>query len=70
MTTGKRIRGYRVMQGWTQEDFGSNMGVSVTTIKNWESDRISPRIDELLAMADLFGVEYTQLVGENKEVVA
>jgi len=70
MTTGKKIRGHRVMQGWTQEDFSSNMDVSLTTIKNWESDRISPRIDELLAMADLFGVEYTQLVGENKEVVA
>lgn len=38
-----RIKEYREQRGMTQEQFARAYGVSLRTLKRWESDSVSPR---------------------------
>lgn len=46
----RRLRKLRLARGWTETDLASRVGVTATTIRNWESGASPPK---LLAYADL-----------------
>ena len=37
-----KIRQYRVLKGWTQEQLARNIGVSLNTVQRWESGKTHP----------------------------
>lgn len=51
---GKRIRAAREESRMSQLQVGVSLGVSDKTISGYESNRISPPIEKLVALADLF----------------
>ena len=54
MTIGRRIRGLR---GWMpQRELARRVGVSLTTISDWERGRSEPLSGKLAAIAQALGV--------------
>ncbi len=62
MTTGENIQFLRKRDGYTQESFAEQMGVSRQTISKWESDACFPEMDKLLLMCDMFRCKLDDLV--------
>ncbi len=54
-TTGQKIAGFRIRQGWTQEDLADKAGVTVRTIQRIENGATQPRLYTLKALADVLG---------------
>lgn len=42
MISGKLIRHWRYMHGYTSRDLGKMLGVSVTSVRDWESGKRQP----------------------------
>ena len=59
-----RLRELRKNAGLTQEKFKNLVGVSLMTLKRWESGIISPRIDELKRIAEVLNISEEQLINE------
>lgn len=59
-TLGQRILKLRKTKKLARDALGAKIGVSKTSIKNWEDDENPPKLEHLQAMADYFGcsVEY------------
>jgi transcriptional regulator with XRE-family HTH domain len=49
------VKEIRSERGDSQEDLGMRLGVSQTTIRNWEQARTWPTIDNLIAIAEVWG---------------
>lgn len=69
-TLGSRIRGFRVMIGLTQAEFAVEMGVTRPTVREWEQDRQSPRLNELFKMARVLGVSPDSLIHDQRNIEA
>jgi len=54
--TGKQISDYRKKNGLSQQDLATLLGVSLPTIKRWESGNNTPRDRHLVALAGILGV--------------
>ncbi len=52
----KTIRELRDERGWTQLELANRLGVTPSTVYNWERGRYEPKVSQLRAMARLFGV--------------
>ena len=50
-------------KGWTIAEFSKKIGIPRTTIKGWTLKIKSPKIDNLCAVADFFGVTTDYLLG-------
>lgn len=65
-----KLRELRNKSGLTQNEIASKLGVSGQTILNWENGIYEPKINQLIQLADLFGVSIDYLVerktGESK----
>jgi Predicted transcription factor, homolog of eukaryotic MBF1 len=59
VSLGKKIRAARQRRGWTQEELAARLGVGVTSIKNWESDKHEPK-SALGRLEDELGVKLTE----------
>lgn len=46
----------RVNAGMTQTEAAERLGVTATTVLNWEKGKTSPRIEQVNQMADLYKV--------------
>lgn len=59
-TLGQRILRLRKDRKLARDALGTKIGVSKTSVKNWEDDENPPKLEHLQAMADFFGcsVEY------------
>jgi transcriptional regulator with XRE-family HTH domain len=53
--TGRRISEWRKKNGLSQQDLAQMLGVSLPTIKRWETDESTPRDRHLTAIAALLG---------------
>ena len=53
----KTIKDFRDERGWTQLDLANQLGVTPSTIYNWERGRFEPRVSQLRELARLFGVK-------------
>lgn len=57
-----RLRELRNKSGLTQNEIANKLGVSGQTILNWENGIYEPKINQLILLADLFGVSIDYLV--------
>ncbi len=62
MSTGENIQFLRKREGFTQEGFAEQMGVSRQTISKWESDSCFPEMEKLLQMCEMFHCNLDDLV--------
>ena len=61
----KNIRTLRQRANMTQEDLGRALHVSQSLVYNWEHGIGYPRPDRMVAMARMFGVTVSALMGDN-----
>jgi putative transcriptional regulator len=52
----RTIRELREARGWTQLELATRLGVTPSTVYNWERGRHEPRAGQLRELARLFGV--------------
>lgn len=52
----KTIRELRQERGWTQLDLASKLGVTPSSVYNWEKGNWGPRAAQLRQLATVFGV--------------
>lgn len=53
---GATILELRKKHRMSQKDLGDSLGIGVSTISMWESEKREPSLDHVKAMVDLFGV--------------
>lgn len=61
MTLGQRINQHRKKLGLSQEALGERLGVSRQAVSKWETDAASPDMENLLALARIFGISVAEL---------
>ncbi|WP_420229065.1 helix-turn-helix domain-containing protein [Psychrobacter sp. ER1] len=59
-TLGQRLLGLRKNKKLSREALGAKIGVSKTSVKNWEDDENAPKLEYLQSISDYFNcsVEY------------
>ncbi len=62
-TLGTRIRQARLARGWKQEEFAERIGVSPTTVVNWETDNKPPGRKNMLRLSEELQVSIDWLAG-------
>lgn len=66
MSFGDRIKKFRKESGLTQHQLAAYVGVSASAIGNWENrPQETPKGDNLLKLAEAFGVEPADLLGQS-----
>ena len=56
-----RLREARVQRGWTLKDLASRVSVSVSTLSSIENERVSPDVELLLRLSEVFGTSVETL---------
>ena len=69
MTIGKQIMELRKQKGLTQENVAERCSVSRQAVTKWESNEVTPQIDNLIELADFFNVSLDYLIREKETVV-
>ena len=59
---GNRIRTLRLERGMTQSEFASLMCISFQAVSNWERGITSPDLDNVVRIAELFGITVDELL--------
>ena len=60
-----RLKSLREQYNYTQEDIANALGLSATSIANYESGRRRPEYETLSHIADVFGVTTDYLIGRS-----
>ena len=63
----KRLKELRKEKNLLQKDIASAVNHSITCISDWERGKREPSIDDLIRLADFFGVSIDYLVGREEE---
>ncbi len=58
----KKIKHYREQKGITQEELAEAIGMAQSEISAYESGTKSPRVNVLIAIADVLGVSAAELI--------
>ena len=61
MSFADKLKAYRRMRDYTQDQLGDEINVSQKTISSWETGRSEPTIKELTALCDLFNCTLADL---------
>lgn len=64
MTTGQLIKAARRKAGMTQEELGKKIGVSGSSMAQWENDLRNPKLDTLQRIASALGVPVQELISD------
>lgn len=65
---GERLRELRKMHGYSQEQMARKLHVTQGAVSQWENGLTVPAADQLLAIAELYGITVDALLGrETKE---
>lgn len=64
MKLNERIRNLRLDRRLTQEQVAQQQNVTRQTVSGYEAGRTEPGIDILMKLAEIYGVEIGELVGE------
>lgn len=64
MTTGEKIREFRLKAGLTQTELAKKLGIPYQSIGQWERGLRSPKYETLVKIASALDVFITELVGE------
>ncbi|GAA0441196.1 hypothetical protein GCM10008983_17840 [Lentibacillus halophilus] len=59
------IKYLREQNGWTQEYLADQLHISRYVIIRWESHKVTPDLESLLKLSNLFGVTIDHLVGHH-----
>ncbi|MDD7362709.1 MAG: helix-turn-helix transcriptional regulator [Peptoniphilus sp.] len=67
MTFGDKVKSLRTEKGWIQQELADELGVSVRTIKNYESGDSYPK-NRLIykKLAEIFSIDVSDLLVENE----
>lgn len=65
--TAKRLFEYRKANGYSQEELAEKIGVSRQAISKWERSESSPDTDNLIALANLYGVTIDELLNGTEQ---
>lgn len=65
MDLGKKIRAHRDELGLTQAELADKLGLTYSSVSQWESGRATPRTPILRQLADLFNTTVAELMGED-----
>lgn len=60
--TANRLIRYRKQKGFSQEELAERIGVSRQAVSKWERAEASPDTDNLIALADVYGVTLDELL--------
>lgn len=55
------LKELRARKNWTQKETARRLGISVQTYNAWERDISRVAVGKVLAVADLFGVELSEI---------
>ena len=69
MDLGKKIRAHRDELGLTQAELADKLGLTYSSVSQWESGRATPRTPILRQLADLFDTTVAELMGETPDPV-
>lgn len=67
MIIGQRIKEYRKIFGFSQEDLADKVFVSRQTISNWETGKTYPDIQIIISLSILFNISLDELIKEYLE---
>lgn len=67
-TTGQMIRGERCAVGMSRKDFAAKVGVHPLTVSNWEHDKTSPSIDNVMRISAVLGISPIAFMNGGKHV--
>lgn len=59
----KNLREYRLASSLTQSDLADKLKTTQRKVSYWESGKIEPDLDTLIAIAEFFDVSIDELVG-------
>lgn len=59
----KNLRRLREARGITQGELADLIGVSASTLSQWEGNRVTPTVENLMVLADVFHVSMDYLMG-------
>ncbi|GFQ84663.1 helix-turn-helix domain-containing protein [Trichonephila clavata] len=66
---GKKIKEWRAVQEYTQEDLAKKMGTTRHEISNYEQGRVAVPLDKLYGIAETLSISITDLLIEEDEIV-
>jgi len=55
-TLQNAIREFRQERGWTQLQLANMLGVTPVTVYNWERGKYEPKVAQLRALTQIFGI--------------
>ena len=64
---GKNLHEFREMGSLSQEQLGRKLGLTVSTVCDWEKRRSEPSISQLKNLSAVFGVSVDFLIGNAEE---
>lgn len=63
---GERLRMYRKRSGKSQMTVSQETDIPQTTISDWENSKTEPMVSDLVALANVFGITVSALIGESR----
>lgn len=69
LLTATRLQELRKMNGYSQEVLAEKLGVSRQSVSKWERAEASPEIDNLMALAKIYGISLDDLLNTDKDKV-
>lgn len=69
IATANRLLELRKMNGYSQDVLAEKIGVSRQAVSKWERAESSPDTDNLIALAELYGITLDDLLNTTKDVV-
>ena len=68
MILADKIIKLRKKNGWSQEELAEKMNVSRQAVSKWERSEASPDTDNLISLAEVYGVSLDELLkGKTEE---
>ena len=67
-TTGKLISFYRHKKRMQQKDLAFGLNIAQSKISDWENDKVSPSVDEIMSLAEFFDVDPTSLIPSENNI--
>lgn len=62
------IKKYRKKNKLSQAELGTMLGLTQGAISQWENGGASPNVETIKAMADIFGITFGELTGDDVHV--
>lgn len=64
---GVMIQSLRKKHRMSQKELGDKLGIGVSTVSVWESSKRSPSVENLMSIAELFGVSVDYILYGKKD---